>query len=339
VTTLTAPVATHDELNRDGIDRFNRSDLAGAAAQFRLAADLDPDFPPAWNNLGLVLQTAHRWSEAASAFDCALAARPDYPEALVNRARCLLELGRTTDALADCDRALACAGGEMRVAALHNRGTYRHRAGDLAGAEADLTLALELDPTRLDTRVNRAAVRKDAGDLTGARSDVDHALGELPSDRTGDALHLRGGVRALEADFRGAVADYDAALAAEPDNVCFLISRANAHYHLRDGRGVDDYRTAFRLNARAAAHEAARLLIDDVRRRPEEVLDNCDRHLRIDPDDALAHARRGLTLLTLGRDDEAAPAFARCRDLAPDQDGDLGLVVAIIRRALLAARK
>src|SRR5262249_29875651 len=157
------------------------------------------------------------------------------------------------------------------VAVLHNRGSYRHRAGDLAGAEADLTLALELDPGRLDTRVNRAAVRKDAGDLTGARADLDHALGHLPADRAAEALHLRGGVCALDADFRGAVADYDAALAAEPDNVCFLISRANARYHLRDGRGVEDYRTAFRLNPAAAAQEAARLLIDDACRRPEEV--------------------------------------------------------------------
>jgi tetratricopeptide (TPR) repeat protein len=221
---------------------------------------------------------------------------------------------------------------------LHNRGTYRHRVGDLAGAEADLTLALDLDPTRLDTRVNRAAVRKDAGDLAGARTDLDHALGELPADRAADALHLRGGGEGSGGGFPRGGRRLRRGAGRRARQRLLPDSRANAYYHLRDGRGVDDHRSAFRLNARAAAHEAARLLIDDVRRRPDVVLDNCDRHLRIDPDDALAHARRGLTLMALGRDDESAPGFAQCRDVAPDQGGDLRLVVAVVRRAIRIGR-
>jgi tetratricopeptide (TPR) repeat protein len=326
---------TAEELNRRGIARHARGDLAGAEADFRLATEIDPDFPLAWNNLGLLAQSRGDLAAASATYDGALAVRPAYPEALLNRGWCRYLLGRPDGGLTDCDRALRCAGPDLAPAVLHTSGTIRHRLGDLAAADADLTRALELDPGRADTLMNRAAVRRDAGDLAGARADLDAALDRLPRERAAAALHLRGGVRALANDFRGAVADYDAALALEPDNVLYYVSRGNARYHLRDPRGMADYRTAFRLDPAAAAREAARLLVEDARRRPAEVLDNCDRHVRLDPADALAYARRGLTLLILDRAAEAEPDLARCRELTPGQADDLRLVVVAVRRALL----
>jgi tetratricopeptide (TPR) repeat protein len=327
---------TGEELNRRGITLHARGDFAGAEADFRLATELDPDYPVAWNNLGLVAQTRGDYATAAAAYDGALAARPDYPEALLNRGWCRHLLGRPADAVADCDRALATAGPDLAPAVWHNRGTILHRAGDPAAAGADFSRALDLDPGRADTLMNRAAARRDAGDLAGARADLDAAVDRLGPARAAAALHLRGGVRALTDDFRGAVADYDAALAAEPDNVCYHVSRGNARYHLRDPRGAADYRAAFRLDPAAAARELARLLVEDARRRPADVLDNCDRHVRIDPADALAYARRGLTLLALGRAAEAGPDLARCGELLPGQAGDLRAVVAAVRRAVAA---
>jgi tetratricopeptide (TPR) repeat protein len=338
VTTLIDSLPTADELSARGLVRFSAGDPAGAERCFRAATEVDPDFAPAWNNLGTVLQTRGQWSEACRAYDCALAARPDYPEALLNRARCRFELGRPEEALDDCTRAAALAPPALRPSALHNRGTLRHRSGDLAGAEADLTRAIELDPGRVDARVNRAAARKDSGDLAGALADLELALEQLPPGGRAGALHVRGGVRALRDDFRGALADYDAALALEPDNVCFLISRANARYHLRDPLARADYRRAFRTSATAAAAECARFLTADARRRAGAVLDNCDKHVRINPDDALAYARRGLTLVLLGREDEARADFERCRERAGEQWPDLRLVLAAVRRTMRRER-
>jgi hypothetical protein len=106
-------------------------------------------------------------------------------------------------------------------------------------------------------------------------------------------------------------------MAVEPDNVCVYVSRGNARFHLRDPRALADYVTAFRLDAHATAREGLRFLADDARRRPAEVLDNCDRHIRINDQDALAYFRRGITLLLLGRTDEADSDLARCRELLP----------------------
>ena len=41
-----------------------------------------------------------------------------------------------------------------------------------------------------------------------------------------DILHKRGGVRVLQADFNGAIDDYNEALSREPDNPIYYISRA-----------------------------------------------------------------------------------------------------------------
>ena len=76
-------------------------------------------------------------------------------------------------------------------------------------------------------------------------------------------------------------------------------SRGNAHYHSRDGLASADYEAAFRLD-------------------PEAVLKSCRTHLRHDPDDIMAYARRGLTLLWLGRDADAGPDFDRMRQLEPE---------------------
>jgi tetratricopeptide (TPR) repeat protein len=167
------------------------------------------------------------------------------------------------------------------------------------------------------TFLNRAAARKEAGDLEGALADCERALAALPPGQQAAALHVRGGVRALDNDFAGAVADYDRALALEPGNFLFHISRGNARYHLRDRRGAADFRRAFQIDPDGAAREVARLVTEDARRDAEGVLDNCRKHLRIDPRDALAHARRVLILVVLGQDDDALPNLARVAELAP----------------------
>ncbi|MDB5313358.1 MAG: hypothetical protein JWO38_7560, partial [Gemmataceae bacterium] len=131
------------------------------------------------------------------------------------------------------------------------------------------------------------------------------------------ALHRRGGVKVLRSDFAGAVADYDAALDLDPENAVYYLSRGNAHYHRRSPRALADYRVAFRLDPDGAARESLRMLARDARAAPAEVIANCDKHLRINDRDVLALARRGLTLVLVGRPTEAAADFDRLRDSVP----------------------
>jgi hypothetical protein len=57
------------------------------------------------------------------------------------------------------------------------------------------------------------------------------------------------------------------------------------------------------------------------------ILTNCDKHLRIRADDVTALARRGLTLLILGRQPEAEPDLDRARSVCPGIQPLLDLVI------------
>jgi tetratricopeptide (TPR) repeat protein len=321
-------------LNRSGIGRLQTGDCAGALDDFRQAALLQPDYPEPWNNSGLVRQLLGQLTGAVADFDRALALRPDYAEALINRGRTRQLLGDPAAALEDFDRALELAvATPFAASVLHNRGVLRQEHGDPAGARADFDRALAIDPGHTATYVSRGNLRKEAGDLPGALADFEQALAQNPSQGLAAVYHGRGGVRVLLNDFKGAVADYDRALGQEPERFHLYLSRANARYHLRDPGCIADFRTAFRLDPQGAAHGLLRILLLDAQRDAQGVLDNCSKHLRINTNDISARARRGLTLLLLGRDAEAAPDLALARDAFADEVPRWEQVVALARRS------
>jgi tetratricopeptide (TPR) repeat protein len=317
-------------LNRRGIARYQSGDVQGALADFRQAALLQPNYAEPWNNSGLLRQTLGQLTQAAADFDRALAIRPDYPEALTNRGRIRQTLGDAEGARSDFDHALELAANTPFAASvLHNRGMLRQQNADVAGALADFDQALRLDPAHTGTYVCRGNLHKEIGNLNEALADFDRALEQNPSASLAAAYHGRGGVRVLQSDFAGAIADYDRALSIEPGQFHLYISRGNARYHKRDPRGLLDFRMAFRLDADGAARELLRILQGDARRDAAAVLDNCDKHLRISDRDVLAYARRGLTLLLLGRTAEAAPDLAQVAAFAPDMQVWLRKLVAL----------
>ncbi|MHB1426583.1 MAG: tetratricopeptide repeat protein [Gemmataceae bacterium] len=324
--------STAEGWNQLGIARLGQRDPAGALAAFGEAKRCDPGYAEVWNNSGLVWHMLGRLAEAVADFDQALAIRPAYPEALNNRGRTLQVLGDEAGAAFDFDRALSYADGPFLATVLHNRGALRQARGDREGALADLDRALEIKPEHVQTRLLRAAARKEVGDLMGALVDVEQVLAVLPADQSAAAYHCRGGLRALQNDFAGAVTDYNRALALEPDNVCFYVSRGNARYHRRDPGALADYLVAFSHQPQFAARELVRCLDEAARRDAKDVLDNCDKHLRINSQDVIAHGRRALTLILLGRHTEAEPHLQRVRELIPHLADYFNLVVRLARR-------
>jgi tetratricopeptide (TPR) repeat protein len=286
---------------RLGLARLAEGDAEGAAAAFRRAIGIDPADAIAWNNLGQVLHDLGRLPEAIEAFGEALEIAPESVEARNNRALALQDLGRPHHALADFDAAIELARGRVAASVLHNRGALHHDLGDLDAARSDYDRALAIDPNHAPTYVRRGQLRKDRGELGGALGDAERAIALLPRALASPAYHLRAGVRSLASDFRGAVADYDEALAIDPRAVCSVISRGHARYHLRDRGAIADYVHAYRLDPRSAVVECVRSLASAAKARPADVLENCAKHLRIDPSDALAMARGGLTRILLGQ--------------------------------------
>lgn len=318
-------------LNARGIDLFRHGDLPAAEDAFAAAVADDPSFARGWNNLGLMRKCRGDLAAALSDFDTAVATDPDYRDAISNRGGVRASLGDSAGALLDFARALALADDPADRAALHhNRGCALRDAGREADALADLDAALTLSPDCVPTLEQRARCRVTLGDWDGAEADFDHALSLTPPGRAAELYHARGVLHVARKDFRAAVADYDFALAVRPDYALAYLSRAQCKYHLRDRTAADDYRTAFRLDPLAAARDVARVVALDASERPEATLKNCRQHLRLNPQDALAHLRLGFTLRVLDRHAEAEAAFADGLSVAGDLAAHVRRVVAVL---------
>ncbi len=120
-------------------------------------------------------------------------------------------------------------------------------------------------------------------------------------------------------DFAGAIADYDQALEIDPELLVAHISRGNARYHARDPLAFTDYLHVLRVNAPLAAREILGMLVDDLHHDAAAVLKNCNKHLRINPNDITALCRRGLTRILMGEPlEELRADFERVFRLRPD---------------------
>jgi tetratricopeptide (TPR) repeat protein len=322
--------------NREGLALYGRGDFLGAVEQFEKATEVDPNFAEAWNNAGVVRQRLGNLQGAIADFSRAIEVNPSYADAHNNLARALHLRGDPLAAAAQYDRALGFAEGSFRAVILHNRGMLSRETGPLAEVIRDFDRALAIAPDQVVTLLARGNARKEAGDLDGALADFEDALKLAGPADSAEILHRRGGVRVLLKDFAGAVDDYDRAPAIDPHFLTAYISRGHARYHLRDPRSVVDYRRALRMNPESAAREIARFCFEDIRRDPEAVLKNCDQHLRLEPRDAIARARRGIALVILGR--EATEDLMLFAALVPDLAEDVHRIVEIAKDLRSGAR-
>jgi hypothetical protein len=95
------------------------------------------------------------------------------------------------------------------------------------------------------------------------------------------------------------------ALEIDQSDCLICISRGNARYHKMDPECEADYRAAFLLDAPLAAREIVRRLEGDIRDDLAHVLLTCRNRVCNDPQDVVARARLGLTLLLLYQDETA----------------------------------
>ncbi|MCO5169775.1 MAG: serine/threonine-protein kinase [Planctomycetes bacterium] len=222
-------------------------DLARALEVARRAQALDPDDPPALNNVGSVLLAGGDAAAALGWFDRALAAHPGYGLAAANRSLARQTLGDIEGARDDLDRALAVHPDDARL--WHRRGACRDRLGDSRGGLADLTRALELDPSAAATWRDRGTVRERLGDHRGAMEDHDRALALAPDDPV--ALANRGVARAHAGDLAGGAADLERALALGDPTPAHTLANLGALYQMTGdhARAVEALTRSLELDA------------------------------------------------------------------------------------------
>jgi tetratricopeptide (TPR) repeat protein len=321
------------EYCRRGLSRHQQGDLDGAIAEFDRAINSQPDWAQAWNNRGAARHARGDLRQALADFRRAIELAPGYAEAWNNLGFVRHALGEFPRALDDFTRAIELA--PAYADALGNRAITRRALGDLLGTISDLDRALEIRPDHPEFLRARGAARHARGDLDGAVADFSRLLELIPDEIAPGVYHDRGAVHFSRQDFTAAAADFSQAIALDP-RFCFAyMSRGNTRYHLRDLGAIEDYVVAFRLDPALAASEIIRILRDDLRRDAHAVLENCRKHVRICPNDLVAYARRGLSLLLLGREEEAQENFERMRLRSPDPNWKqyLDLLIESARRS------
>jgi Flp pilus assembly protein TadD len=75
-----------------------------AVASFRKAAELKPDFPEAWNELGYALRQEGNYPASVKAYDEALRLKPRFPEALEYLGEAYVKMGQVEEARKVLDR-------------------------------------------------------------------------------------------------------------------------------------------------------------------------------------------------------------------------------------------
>ena len=251
-----------------------------------------------WVSRGEIALAQGDRRSALDAFENALSAAPDSPEALLGMARALVDQNRLPEAaqLLETLSNVTQPGDPANAAALFVRGQLRFARRDYAGADEAYTAALRERPRDPNTFYNRALARIGAGDHRGAIADLTETITLRPEDadafyalgRTalaiGDSTTATAAFDSAEAIYTrrlsgdgppppylsrglalmalgradGAIAEFDAALTAQPDNAEVIAWKTEAL--LRLGRPNAALETANALIQRRQDDPAGYLL-------------------------------------------------------------------------------
>jgi tetratricopeptide (TPR) repeat protein len=165
-----------------------------AITHYRQMLRLQPNSPEAHNNLGNALLALQRFEEAAASYGQALKLRPRSAGALVNLGNALREIGRAEEALKACGQALEL---QPHLADAHLiRGNAQFDLGVLDDAAQSYARTLELDPGSVPAHIALATVLRQIGRAADAEARCRQALKVAPTSAEATAL-----LGELRADF------------------------------------------------------------------------------------------------------------------------------------------
>jgi eukaryotic-like serine/threonine-protein kinase len=272
----------------DRLDRTEPEDLETEVgkrrtlmAEVQQISRVDPQNFVNWLLLGNCYVRLKQLHEAKNCYTTGIALEPELSWSYVNRGLVHLDLNEFSDALLDFDRVIALR--PDMIEAYINRALARMGLANFTGAVADLSRALDNPDAPVRAFFLRARAREQLGDREGAANDRALGLARQPSDELSWVVR---GLAHLPANPRGALSDFDAALALNP-------------------------------RSRSALQNKAHVLSEQLGR-PEEAIRALDTALQYYPDSGEALGGRGVLLARLGRRD-AALADARAA-LAVDNE-------------------
>ena len=195
--------------------------LPEAEVGFRKAAELNPNYADAHNNMGMVLKEQGKLDEAIEFCQHALKIKPDYAAAHSNMGVVLKEQGKLEGAIESYQRALKI---KPDYADAHNNmGIALQDQGKLADAIESYQRALTIKPNYADAHNNMGMMLQDQGRLDDAIKAYQRALKIKPD--YAEAHNNMGNVLKDQGKRDEAIESYQLALKIKPDY-------ADAHYNM-----------------------------------------------------------------------------------------------------------
>lgn len=210
------------------------------------------------------------------------------------------------------------------VDAYNNRANLKLAAGDQAGAIADFSKAIEISPAQALSFYNRGNIYLEKNEYDAAIRDFSSAIKLLDGltnnyDKRahGMSFNNRGNALMAKGDAKSALSDYARALQIMPNSFEAFTGSGSAKFHLGDAAGaVADYTSALKIfpkNTLILMNRAGALETID----PNAAIQDYSIVIELEPDNAGAYARRGLTKLGKGQKQQAAEDLTRAFSMEP----------------------
>lgn len=192
-------------------------------------------------------------------------------------------------------------------------------ASILLGAVLSGPLSVSLGPSALAETAHRAACRDADPDTQIAGCTEIIARGKRETTRNRITAYInRGGAYRAKGDLDLAIADYDKAIAAQPQSATAFHGRGEAYRAKGDNdRAIMDYNRALDLDRNLAAAYAGRAEAYRGKGDNDRALVDYDAAIERDPDRAGVYMQRGTAFSAKGEFDKAIADFSKTLELDP----------------------
>ena len=294
---------------------YVRKNYREAERCWRRALALDADHPEAWNNLGVLYRRGGRSEAAMRAFSRAETLAPDRADIPYNIGNLHKSAGRFEEALGAYERSIELDA--RYTPAYNNLGTLYESRGEEERAGEVFRRGLSADTGSPYLRFNMGLMHQRHGRWEEARGEFDAALKGHPGwgpglNGLGIALRELGRDEQAAAVFRGLL-DIDPRNAGALNNLGAVYRRLN-----RRDEALECFQGA--LGEKPDHVQAALNLADCYRenREFERALEELNRQINYHPTNPDIRIRTALTLMNLGRWEEALRSLDHVLERVPD---------------------
>ena len=170
-----------------GNEKQRNGDFDGAISHYQKALRVDPDFYPALDNLGAMLERKRDYAQAEGVFLKSLKINPDDGEAYINLGHLLLDEGRYAPAVERLEEGVKRS--PRSPVGRFLLGSSYLKLGDLVKAEPNLKEAYSLDPSGMArARLQLANLYLKRQDMAAASAELEGYLEANPSDPQAPAI-------------------------------------------------------------------------------------------------------------------------------------------------------